>query len=269
MAAAVAEEGPPDAHDRGALLDRGLEVVGHPHGQLGDAESPAELPQGVEPGPRVVARRRDRHQAGDGQPEPGQLVAERRGGVGRATTLLGLAGEVDLDQDGRPRRVAGEHGSELRAVDGLPAHDPRGERAHLVALERTEEVPPRGRSVARELGGLGQQLLGPVLPQVDEPGRERGVEARGGNGLRRRHEADATGIPPRPSGGGGDAGAHRFDVGGDGRGVARRVGGGRRGHGSITARSRRPAPGAPSGRHGGGRSGRGTPRCRRRRRRGR
>src|SRR5262249_42879755 len=54
---ARAEDRRPDAHDRRALFDRRLEVVGHAHRQLGEVERRGELGEAAEARAVVLARR--------------------------------------------------------------------------------------------------------------------------------------------------------------------------------------------------------------------
>src|SRR5262249_57345567 len=92
-----------------------------------------------------VAGRRDRHEPLDAQVLVPQRVDEAGRVAGRAPALLRLAGQVDLDQDPRPGCVPGDRGTERLAVDGLPPRDSSSEAPYFVALEASQEVPPRRR----------------------------------------------------------------------------------------------------------------------------
>ena len=97
---------------------------------------------------RGVTRRRHRHEAPHVEPEVAQPRHQFAGTPPRrAAVAAGQAGRVDLHEDRRPGREPGDPLALGLAGHALPhAHD-RGERAHLVPLHRTEEVPdrPRGR----------------------------------------------------------------------------------------------------------------------------
>ena len=119
----------------------------------------------------VVVVGRHRHQAGDVEAAGPEGVDQAAATVaGEAAALLRLLAQVHLHQHPGARRPPGDLGAELGPVDRLPARDPRRERAHLVALELPEEVPARGDRRRAGHRGLGEQLLGPVLAEVGDPG---------------------------------------------------------------------------------------------------
>ena len=83
----------------------------------------------------------------------------------------------------------------------MPLRDARRERPHLVPLEPPDEVPDRCGNVPAQLGCLVDQLLSPVLAELQLTRVERGAKRGSGDGLRDRHEVHRPGFTPgRPRG---------------------------------------------------------------------
>ena len=230
---------------------------------------PASSRSGREPAPGVLGRRRDGHQAPHRQPERRQPVAKGRRGAGRASTLLRLSGQVHLDQHRGAGGVPGEHRTELGPVDGLPARDPRRERAHLVALERAEEVPARRRAARARARAPAPWRAAPG--RGSHPGRSRPRRARPRRRVAGTVFVAATSVtdtgsrPARRA-----AAAMRARTDSMFRAItaaSSRPSPPSDGPPAFTARARPRAPGVPSSRRGDARSDRSTPRCTRRHRR--
>ena len=104
------------------------------------------------------------------KPELAAARDEPPGLVGRAPALLRLARRVHLHEHRGSGRVLRDLLAELDPVDRLPQRDVRGDQSHLVRLQPADEVPSHGRSLRRvEVVGLGPQVLGVVLAEVDQP----------------------------------------------------------------------------------------------------
>src|SRR5687767_7713201 len=63
----LAEDRPPNPHDRGPFLDCHFVIVTHAHRHLGQAEAPGQLRQGGESRPGIPPGGGDRHQPVDGE----------------------------------------------------------------------------------------------------------------------------------------------------------------------------------------------------------
>src|SRR5271154_3056742 len=83
------------------------------------------------------------------------------------------SGGTDLHQHGGSRSPARQSESSLNAVEPLPEVDVRGEAGKFVALEPTEEMPA---DAGRGCRSLRQQLLGVVLPEVEEARSDGGFD---------------------------------------------------------------------------------------------
>ena len=135
--------------------------------------------------------------------------------VGRAPGLLGLAGDVDLDQHPAPGASAREHGAERGAVDRVPAASPTGRaRAPCCAgARRGSASAGRQADLRDDRGRLREQLLGPVLAEVADAGahapRRRGRQARSSS---RRRGAPSAGSRSAARRGHGDSVAHLGDT---------------------------------------------------------
>ena len=105
--------------------------------------------------------------------------------LGQNARLLRLAADVDLDQHllAAAGPVALEE--ELQALGDVGAihrvDDVKGLQREpgLVALQRTDQVPGRGR----DCGPLGRRFLDPVLTEVGGPGDDRVGDTLGGERL--------------------------------------------------------------------------------------
>src|SRR5262249_27347765 len=99
------EDRAPDAHHRRSLFDRDLEVLAHPHREMRQADSIADLakPSEIFAG---VADRRNRHQSHELQAAHRSNLAHHRLDFARLdAALLRLVADVDLQQH-VPRRLA-------------------------------------------------------------------------------------------------------------------------------------------------------------------
>ena len=169
------------------------------------------------PGRLGRAVRRDRHDAPDVEPEIAQPFDEARGHRRRAAALLLLTRRVHLCEHRGAGGVAGDLGAERQAVDAVPQRHERRRLAHLVALEPTDGVPPRGRSIdgcgavvdlGLDLARLDHQLLHVALADVGQPGVEGGAHRVGTEPLGDRDESDRGRVGRR----GRDAPSHRVQA---------------------------------------------------------
>ena len=263
--ASGAEEGPADADHRRPFLDRDLEVVGHAHRQLGEPERGSRLAQRREPPARLAVVGRHRHQAVDREAVARGERVDERGDARRAGSRPSAAPpprftSTSTRAPGARRAISAP--SSARSTDCHHV-DPRRERAHLVALELPEEVPPRRTSGARAASWRAA------------PGRgsRRGRPRRRDHRLRPASTSTVLVAATSVTSSGVAPGAARR-----GRRSARapRPTRGRDRRTAVALRRRRAAhdgrapprrPGGRSRRRAGGRSGRATPRCTPRRRR--
>ena len=170
----------PTRDHRRPLLDRDLEVA-------------RSCPSSTRGGPRASARAaRSANQGRGSAPRGGTVISpatrsparsarpdeRRRPRRGRSPTSGALG-------PGSPRPGRSRPGRARRCPGPAPAGRPcassdthRRERPDLVALEVADEVPPVTAGERRQLGRLGHQLLGPVLPQVGAARGERAGRIR-------------------------------------------------------------------------------------------
>ena len=132
---------------------------------------------------RVRARLGDGHQAPQAEPrQRSDCVRERRRRRGRRSALRRLAAHVHLHADLQGRQARGplhrETLRDLQAIDRVHPVEALRDRARLVALERSDEVPDEVALVER--GELGERLLEVVFAEVALPGRVRVTVLAGG-----------------------------------------------------------------------------------------
>ena len=136
---------------------------------------------------RLLVEGRDAHQAVDGEPEG--VAAERDEGLrlGRSDTgLLRLLAGVHLHEEARAlagaRHFLGESARELRPVDGLDHVEQLNRLAHLVRLQRTDEVKLEAGMALLQRRPFRLRLLHAVLAEdalargdrlLDDGGRAR------------------------------------------------------------------------------------------------
>jgi hypothetical protein len=149
----------------------------------------------------------------DGVGQRGHLLRRRPAAPAQLTLE---APEVDLEQDvdlpPAPLPRTAQDLGQGHPVDRVHHRAEPGDGGRLVALQLADEVPPDGRRVDVELGGLAQQLLRPVLAEVvlPQPGEDAHVGDR--PGLAHREQGHRPGVPPGRAGGVGDARPHRAQV---------------------------------------------------------
>jgi hypothetical protein len=212
----LAEQGAADADDRGALLDRDLEVVGHAHRQVGaDGRAAATEALGRRaerderrPGIlRAIDQPANRHQAAELQVlQLRHAVNDTDEVVGRDAGLRRVGVDVDLEQDGNAppgQHLAGQAIQPLREgerIHGLDDGEGLEGPPRFVRLERTHEVPRR----ALDERGLRLGFLDAVLAERRQARGDGGPDALDVNGLGDRDEGDLSRIAPDPGAGGGD-----------------------------------------------------------------
>ncbi len=219
----------------------------------GPARAPASAPrscsdsvaQAAERRPRLVRVRRqpaDRHQArgprGSAAPasasSAGVEVGRREAGLGRVDV------DVDLERgpgSGAPGRTSGtSRSSRSREVDRVDRLDRRRTSSSARRALFDWSGPTSCQRAPGTSGALATRLLDPVLAEERQPGRDRGAQRVGGDGLGDRDERDRRRVAP-----GARAGIARCARGRASR--ARREGARRGrpglGHGAIAGRRRR------------------------------
>src|SRR5947207_3045480 len=101
-----------------ALLDRDLEILGHPHGELLQSRPDGQVAKAPKMGTRIRPLGRHRHETDDLQRLP-RLHDGRFGAVDRIPSLRGLPADVDLYEDGDLFVVLRELADQRRPVDGM------------------------------------------------------------------------------------------------------------------------------------------------------
>ncbi len=125
----------------------------------------------------------------------GAQVGHQRGySAGLAAALLLLARHVHLDQHRRPGGPLRDLRAQVAPVDALPERHVWGQLADLVALQATDGMPAHA---GRSRVGLGHQLLGVVLPEVDQPSGHRQVHRRPVEALGDGQQGDRGGVAAR------------------------------------------------------------------------
>ncbi len=236
------EERAPDAHGRGALLDRHFQVVAHAHGEAPrraeGREAREKLAELREVGPRsrgVVRVGRHRHEPLDAEVRERREAPDERLELARGDArLLLLAAGVDLDVDREWGALAPlvELLRELERIERVEDGEDRGDLVRLVALEVSHHVPAGARS------GDGRvepdDPLGAGLSQVERALGDERLDERRPAVLRHEHERDRRRVAPCLRARGGEAVTDAAEVRVDG--LAERSGGGAR-HGKRLARS--------------------------------
>ncbi len=123
---------------------------------------------------RTSAGGRHRHESPHVEPEIAELGHQLGGGRGRATVTAGQARRLDLHEDPGLRGETGDPLALGHPGHALPDTHQRSELGHLVALDRTQEVPRDAGGLSPspdgpDRGGLRDQLRRIVLAQVGQP----------------------------------------------------------------------------------------------------
>src|SRR3954447_21304011 len=108
---------------------------------------------------RIDVDGRHGHKTDDIASVPPAFVDQLAHFTGRTTTLLRLTRHVHLHEHRAAGRAPPHLDGELRAVDRLPQRDVWRQRAHLVALQTTDEVPPWRVVLRRQRLGFGNKIL--------------------------------------------------------------------------------------------------------------
>ncbi len=232
--AAFAEDCAAYPDDGGALGDGVFEIGGHTHRKMGPGllgkrggEILAQFTEAAEYGAQnglFVDEWGDGHEpveaqggfGGDGGGETGEFVR-------MDAVLVGVAGEIHLDEDGLiVVAVPVEGAGETQAVDGLDEVEERGGDPCFVTLQVADEVPADAGGGGRDLG-LG--FLDAVFTQVAEADGVGGFDDGQFEGLGDGDGGYVGGVAAGACGGGGDAlldagvvGADGFAEGGGGDG---------------------------------------------------
>ena len=226
---AAPENGGPDAHHRGALGDRDLEVVAHAHGQLAECGASdscveqlvAQLPKPAEVRTgrfRILVPGRHQHQPAHTGGAACPRCLEQGANLGhRSAVLARLARKVHLDEQiGSGRRLGRgliEPAQQLQAVDRVDPVEGGRRGARLVGLKMADQVPADSQP-ARTLD-LAERLLDAVLAEVDETGVGRRLDGGQRERLRDGDEPYRGRVPVRRLGGPCQALADATQVRGD------------------------------------------------------
>ena len=101
--------------------------------------------------------------------------------------------------------LAGQRLGQPRPVHRLDHVEQRHRLAHLVGLQRADQMEPQIAVCALSAGYFACGLLHPVLAEDALAGRQRRGDRVGAVGLRHRHQGDRGGIAAGGARGGGDA----------------------------------------------------------------
>ena len=133
--------------------------------------------------------------------EPERVAAQRDEGVGlgrKHAGLLRLLAGVDLHEKPRTlvraRHFLGERAGELGPVDRLDHIEQRDRLAHLVRLERADEMKLDAGMTLSQGRPLGLCLLHPVLAEDALTRVDRLLDHFGRHGLAHRHQPYRLGI---------------------------------------------------------------------------
>src|SRR4051794_7550570 len=129
-----------------------------------------------EDGARIDVDGRHGHKTDDIASVQAAFVDQSRYFTGRTTTLLRLTRHVDLHEHRPAGRAPPDLDREFRAVDRLPQRDVWRQRAHFVALQTTDEVPPWRVALRRQCLRFGNEILRAVLTEVDGIGGDGGSD---------------------------------------------------------------------------------------------
>ena len=143
----------------------------------------------------LLLQGRNAHQPIDGKPE--SLAAERDESLrlaGNDAGLLRLFAGIDLHEEAQApagaRHLFGERAREFRPVDGLDDVEQRDGVAHLVRLQRTDQMQLDIGIALFQRRPLADRFLDPVLAEAALPQRDRLGDDGSGDRFRHRHELD-------------------------------------------------------------------------------
>lgn len=214
----VAKNGTTNPDERGSFLDGDLEVVAHPHREIGQHRfghasldeslpHPSECPEIRTRFLGIIDSRREQHQARD---------ADVGGHIGSLEDILqfflggavlgGFEREIGLDEpdDASIRGAATllDLRDQIRGINRVDEVEARGGLSSLVRLEMSDEVPvdSRGnrRIQLRERILFFERFLDAVLAKIELTGPSGREDMVGGEGLRDGDEPDAGWIPAGP-----------------------------------------------------------------------
>ena len=198
----------PETQHGGALLDRDLEIVAHPHAQVSElppGDSLQPVPEIAEESERtpdlalVVGERPDGHETFER--DRGKGHDAERGGFdigGRESVLRCLARCVYLEENARRERAVSakpvQRLGKPQTVDGVYHLETPDRFRRLVALEVADEVPA---ARPRDRGALLEELLDAALSDVGDAGVDERLDDFGAEGLGHADDRDLLGPPVR------------------------------------------------------------------------
>jgi len=160
----------------------------------------------------ILARRAkwgDAHQAFDGKTEV--FATERDELIGlrwNHAGLLRLLSGIDLNEEARvlagSRHLLGESARKLGAIDRLDRIEQRDRLAHLVGLERSDEMELDICVALLQCGPFRMRLLHAILAELALTGVDRLLDDIRRNGLGHGDELDGSGIASGPARGEGN-----------------------------------------------------------------